>query len=325
MKSFLSKYSFLVIWILVIIIVGALFILVVQPSLHFGSTQTLSPSVASATPTPVVPATPSVTLTIQKSKAGNTLLVQWQNLPANTTALDIFRGLKNSTSGWSLWQTLILTPGELTNGNALIALGKATLDGYSFYVEAVIGNGNGTNGGQGSGSNPTVLWTSSVSEPTVTTSTPTGTPGSTTPPEGTPTSSTPLPQPSSTPPASSSSAPTTNPPATPSGTPVYNPQVQIQSYGSPQTDNFWVEHIDQKIEIGWQNLPPETDSVVVLRSDSEYGPWVVVLSQQNSGVNTAYSIQLVDNTLGAPYYYEMNAVSESTTIATYGPVYLVGQ
>ncbi len=52
----------------------------------------------------------------------------------------------------------------------------------------------------------------------------------------------------------------------------------------------------------------------------------MVFTQANPGV-AAYSIQIADDTLGQPYYYEMQAFAESSTIATYGPVYLppVGQ
>jgi hypothetical protein len=101
--------------------------------------------------------------------------------------------------------------------------------------------------------------------------------------------------------------------------------VQIEGYSPAQSNNFWVQHVDQKIQIGWQNLPPDTTSIVILRSANQDGPWVEVLSQENPGVNGAYSIQVVDDTLGSPYYYEMNAVVGSTTVATYGPIYLSGQ
>jgi hypothetical protein len=178
-------------------------------------------------------------------------------------------------------------------------------------------NGNASGIG-GAGSNPTVLWTSSVSDPAVTTSTPPVAPGENNSPSGSPSSTN-----SNPPPSSSSTTPTpTTPPSEPTGTPFYNPQVQIEGYGPAQTNNFWVQHVDQKIQIGWQNLPPTADSIVILRSQNQDGPWAVVLSQQNPGVNGAYSIQVVDDTLGVPYFYEMNAVQGSTTIATYGPVYL---
>ncbi len=98
--------------------------------------------------------------------------------------------------------------------------------------------------------------------------------------------------------------------------------MHIEGYGPAQTDNFWVQHVDQKIQIGWQNLPPTTTSIVILRSQNQSGPWAAMLTQQNPGVNGAYSIQIVDNTLGVPYYYEMNALAGNTVIATYGPVYL---
>ena len=331
MKAFFSKYSFLIIWIVALAVIGMGFVLVVQPSLHFGSSDLLggSSAVSSASPSSApAPATPSVNLTIVKTKAGNSLYVQWNNLPSDTTALNIFRGSRNSTSGWSLWKTLALDKSALAHGNASIDIGRATLAGYSFYVEAVSGNNNGT--GAGAGSNPTVLWTSSVTDPAVATSTPQSTPTNTASATGTQTSTSTA---SSTSPASaptSTAATSTSPtaattPSAPSGTPYYSPQVQIEGYAPAQTNNFWVQHVDQKIQIGWQNLPPTTTSIVILRSQNQGGPWAVVLTQQNPGVNGAYSIQVVDNTLGVPYYYEMNAISGGTTIAAYGPVYLPAQ
>ncbi len=328
MKALFSKYFIIVIWVVALGVIGTLFVFVVEPSLNPARQGAGNNSTAAAGSAPVAPVTPSVELTIVKTKAGNSLYIQWANLPGNTTGLNIFRGLKNSTSGWSLWKTLTLTPGEIASGNASIGLGRATLAGYSFYVEAISGNNNGTSTGNGAGSNPAVLWTSSVTDPAVATSTPQSIPTSNTSPTGTQTpsstssSTSPAPAPSST--ATSTSPTPTTPPSAPTGTPYYSPKMQIEGYGSAQTNNFWVQHVDQKIQIGWQNLPPTTTSIVILRSQNQNGPWAAMLTQQNPGVNGAYSIQVVDNTLGVPYYYEMNALAGNTVIATYGPVYLPG-
>lgn len=329
MKSFFSKYSFLIIWIVVIAVVGALFIFIVQPSLHLGGpvgsgTQIPAPPVSA----PAAPATPTVSLTIVKTKAGNSLYVQWANLPANTTALQIFRGPTNSTSGWALWKTLSLDQGQLSNGNASISVGDASLSGYSFYVEAVGANGNASGTESGAGSNPGVLWTSPVTEPPVATSTPEGGPGSAPPDQGTPPPTATTSSPSSTTPAAPASPSSTigqttsTPPPSSPGAPYYNPQVQVQGYASGETNNFWVQYLNKDIEIGWQNLPPGTASAVISRAAAGDGPWTPIFTQQDPNVNSAYSIQLVDNTLGSPYYYELSAVNGSTTLAVYGPVYL---
>jgi hypothetical protein len=85
--------------------------------------------------------------------------------------------------------------------------------------------------------------------------------------------------------------------------------------------------VNQSIEIGWQNLPPGVDTIVVARSQDEDGPWGQILEQENPSASGTYSLDLVDGTLGDPYYYEMTALTGTTTIGTYGPIYLppVGQ
>ena len=281
--------------------------------------------VPAAAPSPIVPKVPSVTLTIQKSAGGNTLTVQWENLPENTAALDIFRSTKGKNN-WSLWKTIPLAAGEFGSGSIGFNIGNATFNNYSFYIEAVNnGSGNG-NGNPTNGLGETILWISSSTTPVVTTSTPSAPPASNPPgetPPSTPSSS--PPNPGNSPPPETGTPPTTTtptstPPPAPQGIPYYTPQVQISGYGSSQAGSFWVQHIDQKIEIGWQNLPSQTTSVVVLRSQNQDGPWFTVLAEENP--SESYSIQIVDNTLGQTYYYELNSLAGSTTLATYGPVTL---
>src|ERR1700722_9991720 len=99
MREFLAQHSYLIIWILAPVIIGSAAILIVQlngyvPSVGISPILTPSGQLRSATPTKTVvvpPPPPSVTFTIEKSKTGNTFVVQWQNLPSNTSALDIFR------------------------------------------------------------------------------------------------------------------------------------------------------------------------------------------------------------------------------------------
>ena len=149
-------------------------------------------------------------------------------------------------------------------------------------------------------------------------------------PTSTPSSTPPSDNPSSTPPSygNSSSSPSSTSPSGPSGAPpetgpvYYNPQVQVSAYGSTSTNNFWVTHVGQQIELGWQDLPEDTDGINVTRSPDQDGPWSQILAEENPGVNGSSSLQIVDNTLDEPYYYELNALSGTTTIATYGPAYL---
>ena len=103
--------------------------------------------------------------------------------------------------------------------------------------------------------------------------------------------------------------------------PYYNPQVQISGYGTAP-GSFWVEHVNQSIEIGWQDLPINIDTITVARSASSTGPWSTIIIQHNPGATGSYSLQLVDNSVQDSYYYEMTAFQGTTTIATYGPVYL---
>ena len=320
MGDFLRRHSYIVVWISALIITGAIAILILQlnsivltppapPSVPLPANQTQpSPETPQAS---AIPPAPMVSLTIEKSPTGNSFVVQWQNLPDGTVALNIYRGKTGTDqSTWALWKTLSLSGKDLSSGSASINIGKADGSGYSFYTEAIQGGGpsNGTS---------TPAWISPPIIPIVTTSTPLQSPSNPTP------SSTP-PTPSSTnqnTPPSPTSTPQNNS-STPTGTPYYNPQIQISAYGSGQSGNFWVQPLDQKIQIGWQDIPAQATSIVVVRSTNQNGPWSQLLSQQNPG--TSGSIQVVDNTVGQPNYYEMNAIAGTSTIATYGPVYLSG-
>jgi hypothetical protein len=320
MGDFLNRHSYLVIWITALILIGGAALVIFDLNGYIPTLSIPGISQAPATPTPqppAIPAPPSVSFVVQKSKSGNSFFVQWQNLPTGTTGLNIFRGKTGTPENtWLLWRTLSISSGDLTNGNGEINLGTTNEDGYSFYVQAINGGGGGDGG--------VPLWTSSSTAPIVTTSTPEqpGNDGGQNPP--TP-SSTPGNNPPNNPPPGqnpSSTGQSNNNPPTPTGTPYYSPEVQISGYGAAQTGNFWVQHVDQKIQIGWQNLPPEAIDVVINRSQNQNGPWATVLEQQNSGGTGSYSIQLVDDTFGVPFYYELNAMVGTSTIATYGPVYL---
>jgi hypothetical protein len=333
MKDFFARHSYLVVWVLALVIFGSLAYAILQLNFYV-PTPNAAPSGGSsgtaAVQSPAIPP-PSVNFFIQKAASGNSFVVQWENLPNGTVALNILR----STTGqdnWTLWKTVTITPDELDSGNADLAIGTATEAGYSFEVEAVSGNASTTGvGNSSSTSGQTVLWTSSSTIPVVTTSTPPeqnppsqNPPGQNPPPQSTPssTSSSTNPSTSSNPSSSSSSSENNSSTSqTPSGIPYYNPQVQITAYGNAP-GSFWVSHVNQSIEIGWQNIPEGVDTITVARSASSTGPWSTIIIQNNPGTSGSYSLQIVDDTIDEPYYYQMTALDGTTTIATYGPAYL---
>ena len=290
-------------------------------------------SIPAGAPTAPAPKTTSVKLTIQKSDKGNTLTVQWQDLPDGTLMLNILRRPVTSTSSWdwTLWKQIFISSDELAGGRTSFNIGNSLLTSYTFTVEAVGNENNGEGGneeGGGGTPSPIIIWTSPSTEVTV--ATPTSTPESS-PNPAAPPGPTPSPSPSPTSsnenknqPVNSSTNPgtgTSSPPSPPhSGIPYYTPQVNIAGYGELPSSSFWVQYENQEIQINWQNLPPQATSIAVLRSPDEDGPWDTVLTQKNP-VET-YSIQVVDSTLGQGYYYEMNVFSGSTMLGTYGPVYL---
>lgn len=304
------------------ILVGGAFLFVLRWGSQLSATPVdlLGDNGARVTPAPPeAPKTPEVNLSVLLGKKGNTLVVTWANLPNDTYLIDIFRSLKNKDA-WSLWKTIHLLPSQLGSGRLEFNIGKSTLSDYSFRVEAI---GTGGGGGNGADTSPAIIWVATSTPITVVTSTtPVAPPVENPAPTSTapaPTSTLPVapPPPSSTPAA----------PSVPSGTPYYTPQLQISGYSQGQTGSFWVQHVDQKIQVGWQNLPTDTSRIEISRTlDPNGGSWSIVLAQDNPTV-ASYAIQLVDDTLGQAYYYKLDARQGSTTLATYGPIYLppVGQ
>ncbi len=329
MKNFLSKYVYIFIWIGAIVGIGLLFVFVIHENSNLAPLPTTRTGILPTAPPP--PPAPSVSLHIQKSKNGNVLLVEWQNLPDNTVALNIYRGTRDKpTSTWALFKHIIITSDNLASGNFLLNIGQSTLANYSFYVQAISnssGNGTSTSSGGQANGDSTVVFTSSILQ--VTPVPPPPPPPSTTPPQTTQNNSNstgnqnPATQNNNGNSSSTNSSSSTS--QTPNGVPYYNPQIQISGYQSTQSDSFFVQHIDQKIQIGWRNIPAETTDVIVSRSPNQDGPWTVVLTQENPGATG--SLQIVDNTLDTPYYYHMDAKNGSSTLAAYGPVYLppIGQ
>jgi hypothetical protein len=330
MNDFLQRHSYLVVWVVALVSIGAVAVAIFNLNGYIPKVGTPiqpgNPSAATPSTPETMVSTTTIIFQIQKSASGNSFNVQWQYLPSGTTQLFIFRGKTGTDpSTWSLWKIITIPSDSLISGNAAISLGKDAEAGYAFYIEAVGGPGGTPN--NASGTPEDILWTSPSGVPPSATSTipiappdmnPSSTPSSTSNPSANPS------QPSST----SSLNPTTTTAQSPSGTPYYTPEIQISGYGQGQTANFWVQHVDQKIQINWQNIPATATSIEVARSENQTGPWTTVITQENpsqgqSGQNQ-YSIQIVDNTVGTPYYYQMTVFNGTTTLATYGPLYLAG-
>lgn len=346
MGAFFSKHQYIVIWIAGLAIVGAFAVLIVDLNGTFlPNASAPQPSAGVVAPaTPSLPPAPSVTLTLQQNSKEHSLMLEWQNLPSNTTALNIFRGKSASTSTWTLWKTIVIEAGQL-NGDAQFDLGAADL-GYEYYVQAV--NSGGSNGGgggsSGNGTSTDVLWTSNPTTPATSTTPVSGNSGgggggdqnnsggsnnqsstsSSTQNSGNNTSSSNSGagngnQNSSSSNGNSSTGGNNN--GGGNGNAYYNPQIQVTGYGTANGD-FWVNHVNQSIEVGWQNLPAGTTDIVVYRSIADAGPWNQLLEQENPGSTGSYSLQLVDGTLDDPYYYELTAFQGVSASTTYGPVYL---
>jgi hypothetical protein len=341
MGSFFKRHQYLIVWILGLIIIGSLAVLIVQMNDYIPPSNPTFPSRPSAEPP--APATPSVTLGIEQQGKNKKLLVSWANLPASTTALGIFRKLTGTTSTGQLIAIIQVAGDQLANGGFLLDLGHSDETGYSFYAEAVGDEEGGGNGG-GTSTSPssTVFWTSDILIPE-----PPNSPSSTDEGSGNGNGGNEAASSSATStPGNSNATSSQNPgsgsggnetgsgngtssvssgngagPSSQSGDSYYTPQIQGIG-GSADYGTFWVQHANQNIEINWQNLPGDVTSIVIARSESSTGPWNQILQEENPSVNGSSSIQLVDGTVGDPYYYEMTAFTGTTTIAIFGPEYL---
>ena len=346
MRTFFERHQYLIVWILGLTIIGSLAAVMIQMNEYIPQVEPAhSRPIVFTQADPVIPAAPSVTLTIEQQGKNKGLRVHWQNLPTYTTSLGIFRKLTGSTTTGELMSIIHISADELIDGNSFVDLGDSKQDGYSFYAEAFGGGGGGAGGEQfgnaSTSASSTVLWTSDViiPIPPTPTSTNQGSGGgggggnqnpatssnaTTTPPGNNATSS----QDPGTGNGNGSGPGGTTPSSTGGGSGpsqggsfYYTPQVQGIG-GSVDRGTFWVQHTNQNIEISWQNLPANVTNIVIARSEDKNGPWNQILQEKNPSTTGSSSIQLVDGTLGDPYYYQMTAFTESTTIATYGPEYL---
>lgn len=264
----------------------------------------------------------SVILCVKKD---GSLAIYWQNLPKETTTLNIYR--KDGETGDSvLWKTVNITgeSGSFDLGKEEGGVGSAT-----YTVEGVGASGatnwssvgNTTSAGtSGSPSSPGQTSTSSSQTTNPTTPPPT-TPPPTTPPPSQNTTSTTTPPPT-TPPPSATSTPPVTPPTDTSTIYYYTPSGQISGTSSISVASFWVQHVNKKIEIGWQNISSSTTKVIIYRSQSESSGYTKLLEQTD--LLTSYVIRLEDNAVTEDYYYKMETKNGSTLIATYGPFFLPG-
>ena len=297
------KYIILVVVIIVIAAAATAFI-VYLPSKHPAAPT--AQETPTAAPTPTLSPQPSISVSIEKSGMKRSVIIRWTNLPDGTTVLDVFIS-KTGANKWSLWKTIAITSAELGGGLANFNASTAIAGGgYSFYAEATDGTGS------------TPIWTSSSTVPVQTSST-TQTSGSPTPsptPTPAPTSSpTPTPTPSPTPSGSTSTSTQNS-----SGTVYYSPSGSVSGVSQPQTANFWVEHVNNDLQINWQNIPSDATEAIVYRSASGSGPWTKILDQSNPAVS--YSIGIVDNSLNGTYYYKLDVLKGGSIEAEYGPVEL---
>ena len=279
-------------------------------------------------PAVTVQAQPSIVVGIQKTKNGLRLVVQWENLPSGTTEINLFRSATESGQG-VLVGSISIASSSPAGGSDSISIPNADQGGYYYGVAA------GNDGSPLYNSPPTPPGEASPTSSVITSGTAVPPPPPPPPKNGqapnNPSNSGPQPEnnPSGTPPNGGNGMPASGPePAAPTSTPTptttyYNPEGGISGIASTTSQgNFWVQHVDQKIQIGWQDLPAGTAQIIVARAPSDDGPWTAV-PPKPIATNTAYSIQVVDDTLGDPDYYEMDVYDGGgNIIATDGPVLL---
>lgn len=300
-----NKKTIIFVCIVIAVLAGSIFFIARSVMTPQKMPVQVSPSSVSSSifSTPVSVPTASITIVIQKTKNGTRITVQWENLPDGTVKIEIFRAATQNGPG-VLIETIAIGPSSLAGGNASFDLTGKNQTGYFYGIAA--------------GDDGSPLYNSAPTTPVDTSTTPAPQPTSQPTPSSTPGNGTP----ETTPPSDNQTSTGTTENGSDTIT-YYNPQGGISGTASGTvTENFLVQHVDQKIQIGWQNLPADTDLIVVSRSASNTGPWVAVLTQNNPVVNMPYSIQIVDDTLGNAYYYKMDGYEENGTTNTYGPVLL---
>ncbi len=275
-------------------------------------------------------------LALSVTKDGK-LLLTWQHLSGDIYKVLIYRSPKNKAD-WQLWKTIVVT-GYSGSAEITIPAGNdKSLFNYNYFFAAQ--NSGGSNLGV---SDVAVFDVKHVTADgsIVTTSTEvaapfsvvTGIVAATTSP-----ATTTVPQTTNVSKTNSNSTTTatntTNTTVPTSATTtvqqnyVYSPSGQIVGIiNFPAPDqNFWVTYPDagqNRLLVGWQNLPSATTRIVLSRSINSGGPWSNFFLQQNPVIVGPYNIYLVDIGVGTSFYYQLAAFdANGLRLATFGPVYL---
>lgn len=268
-----------------------------------------------AAPSPPEPHEPTISLIVKDKE---TVTLEWRYLPLNAVEIEIYRA-KQKTGKWSKWKTVNVL-GNLDSGRIEIAVNDGTdPTTYIYYFEVFSGSGE------------TLLNTSStpiIAEIPPPPPPPPGPPPAPLPPPGPPAPpppppGSPAPPPPPPPPPSPPPPGTQNQTSTATST-LYTPQGDpVQPAPTGHTEHFWVEHVNQRIEIGWQNLASSTAKASVSRSANSTGPWTKILEQQGPPITNPYVIQILDEAIDQSFYYRLETRNSSNAvIETFGPVLL---
>lgn len=241
-------------------------------------------------------------------------VLTWKDIPLEATHIAIYRSLKGQQR-WAIWKTVVIPAGASAGSLEIVIESAEDLTAYDLFFQLL---------SQPPGAAaPVVLWTSPataviphpppVQVVSVRVNQSVSQPGAALPP--TPAA---LPPPS---PSLSPSPPPTQPSFPPGWLVYYRPDGSLSGALPPRSENFWVQHVNKNIEIGWQQLPLATAAAIISRAPSADGPWTQLLVQERP-VTTIYTFQILDNTLGTPFYYRFEAVADGQVIASYGPLLL---
>ncbi|MBI2034043.1 MAG: hypothetical protein HYT13_03015 [Candidatus Liptonbacteria bacterium] len=250
-------------------------------------------------------------------KDQKTLVLSWQNLPTGTSRIDVFRA-RLACENWSKWKTTAIE--DPNQGSVEIKIYENLSSGYCIYFEAISRSGE-------------ALWSSTPLNQIAYLGSSTPPPQGQTSGPGTPSeplSSTSQSEPTSTSTETQTTSTTTETTSTTTETTSTSTETTSTTTESTSTvldivhtENFWVEHVNQRIEIGWQNMPSGTDKIVVSRSVVSEGLWKKLFEQQGPFENKPYVIRLLDETIDSPQYYKLEALSSSGAILqTFGPLLL---
>ena len=241
-------------------------------------------------------------------RSDGTLLLFWENLPKGTETINIYRA--DAESGeWGLWRSISISG---TSGG--VEIGIEGPGSFAYYFEAkneggestwVSKNapiesartGDDTTAGAGDDSD------NDITHPT----------------DSIPPPSPPADDTDNTPPPIDNDTLPPPPPSDEEGA-YYTPDGQLVSPNPIDLGDFWVQHVNKRIEIGWKNLLAGTDSIVVDRSKTQSGGYSQFLEITNP--LPADSLHLVDNTINEAYYYKMTALGGTSILDVFGPEFL---